>query len=421
MEPCFHDRKGLLGSPMKWLPLRQVVLLTFLMLLPFLCLEAGSLPTTKELGSRMASIEETYLESRQALMVDISFLEKLEALSKDLFHTLISGLKSDSQEGIANFEFFLDHAGSKPAPGIAAFDSVTKNLIDVLTLDLAACRKARKPAVTLRKIEKYLSDTKALSQLISRKYSEFMKTFSGLGSELREGLIKSRKVVFAGFPKVVRKDSNLKILENKGFFSGFSGTRKSPLWVGYCVFDLLFAEKFPRPSSFSTDDRVDSQVESDSFKNSGYDKGHLAPNWAISTQYGKEAQRKTFLMSNICPQKPTLNRVIWRKLEALEMDYARKFSRIWVITGPVFDEHREVLPGNIEIPDAFFKCIVRKEGEEPRIISFLIPQNVCGNEDLKQFLVPIDRIEESAGMDLFWQLPDPLEESLEAAIPTGIW
>ncbi len=42
-------------------------------------------------------------------------------------------------------------------------------------------------------------------------------------------------------------------------------------------------------------------------------------------------------MSNIVPQKPTLNRTVWRLLEErVAKEYAMNFEELWIITGPVY-------------------------------------------------------------------------------------
>ena len=62
----------------------------------------------------------------------------------------------------------------------------------------------------------------------------------------------------------------------------------------------------------------------DDYTRTGYDRGHMAPNYLIATRYGKVAQRETFLMSNIVPQTPELNRGPWRILEEKGIDELTK-------------------------------------------------------------------------------------------------
>src|SRR5262249_6650812 len=58
-----------------------------------------------------------------------------------------------------------------------------------------------------------------------------------------------------------------------------------------------------------------------------FDKGHNAPNGAIDGRYGLDAQRDTFLMSNVCPQAACLNEGAWQGFEKIESeDYGRASS-----------------------------------------------------------------------------------------------
>ena len=81
-------------------------------------------------------------------------------------------------------------------------------------------------------------------------------------------------------------------------------------------------------------------------------------NHAIALLYGKEAQQETFLMTNITPQKPSLNQKLWEHLEEIELEtFAPKFKELWIYTRPLFDVKTMQLKSShrVEIPDAFYK------------------------------------------------------------------
>ena len=133
------------------------------------------------------------------------------------------------------------------------------------------------------------------------------------------------------------------------------------------------------------------------------------------TRYGREAQLETFLMSNICPQKPNLNRQIWKNLESLIANkYAQEFEEIWIITGPIFDENIERLKSGVEIPDSFYKIIIDEKDNRPRMLALIIPQNVKSNEPLEKYLVSIDEIEKLTQLDFMSEMEDELENKIEA-------
>jgi len=210
---------------------------------------------------------------------------------------------------------------------------------------------------------------------------------------------------FHGTPK-----SNATIIENTGFTIGYSDQRMNPLWVAYRVYPVDDPVSGKRPSKFKVDQRTESKISHKDYTHSGYDRGHMAPNYAIATRYGREAQLQTFLMSNICPQTPKLNRQIWKRLE---MKIAKDMDEVWVVTGPIFDNDIEKLASGVEIPDAFYKIIA---DDSPSFRAYIIPQDVVGSEKIEQFVVSVDSIENVTHIDFFWELDDALEDSLEAVI-----
>jgi hypothetical protein len=94
-----------------------------------------------------------------------------------------------------------------------------------------------------------------------------------------------------------------------------------------------------RPEGFSPDPRIEPeyQVNTHYWTATGYDRGHMAPNWGVSICYGRDAQVQTFLLTNVIPQSPALNRGLWETLEKIiSNDYAERFGQVWVICGPIF-------------------------------------------------------------------------------------
>lgn len=206
-------------------------------------------------------------------------------------------------------------------------------------------------------------------------------------------------------------------MHNDGFLVGYSELRRNPLWVMYQAAPVSQRRPYKRPRQFETDERTMARVSSRDYSRSGYQRGHLAPSWLIAQLHGPKAQRQTFLMSNITPQKPGLNQKLWQRLEMVESDYfARWHDTVWVITGPVFDGNIEQLRSGVEVPDAFYRIFLDEPAPgDVRVLAFIVPQSVRGNEDLEQFLVTVDDIEEQTGLDFMPALEDEVERRIEAA------
>ncbi|MGP5309295.1 DNA/RNA non-specific endonuclease [Vreelandella alkaliphila] len=217
-----------------------------------------------------------------------------------------------------------------------------------------------------------------------------------------------------------------RVLRNDGFLAGWSDVRVNPLWVSYQVEAVSDDTRIgPRPN-FKADWRTLWPIGTDSYSGSGYDRGHLAPNYAIAAVHGRNAQVDTFLMSNMTPQRPNLNRQLWQRLEESVMDhFAPRFDRLQVITGPIFPERymdnvfNRV--GFVEVPEAFYKIIVVPNEEAQLALAFIMPQDVRGNESLADYLVTIDEIESRTGLNFFPDLAAEREAVLEGQLRTQGW
>jgi endonuclease G, mitochondrial len=142
---------------------------------------------------------------------------------------------------------------------------------------------------------------------------------------------------------------------------------KIPEWVAeHVTREQLLAPAVPRKDAFRPDPAVPAgRAELSDYKGSGYDRGHQAP--AGDFRYSVEAMRATFLLSNMAPQRPEMNRVIWRDLEVAVRSLIAHEGDAWIITGPVGVQTDQlyvplVWPANVigahqvVVPEAFFKA-----------------------------------------------------------------
>jgi endonuclease G len=222
---------------------------------------------------------------------------------------------------------------------------------------------------------------------------------------------------YQGVPKESRLGALHRVFINYGFMVGYSDIKGVPLWVSYQLSPLPSnAQAHTRPP-FHDDWRALNRVYADDYTHSGYDRGHMAPNFAMDRLYGREGQRDSFLMTNIVPQTPNLNRKIWQRLEEMEIKrFARIYDTLWVYTGPLFAHNTKRLSTSfkVQLPDAFYKIYVGvKRGQMPKMLSFIFPQNLRGHEPLWAFVSSVDKIEALSGLDFFHKLEDHLENRLE--------
>ncbi len=98
-----------------------------------------------------------------------------------------------------------------------------------------------------------------------------------------------------------------------------------------------------------------------------------------------------------------------------------KLERVWVITGPVFDQRIERLASGVEIPDAFYRIILDEENGTPRVLAFIAPQTVTGSEPLAKFLVSVREIERQTGLDFYPELPKETQDRMEVLKAERLW
>lgn len=236
-------------------------------------------------------------------------------------------------------------------------------------------------------------------------------------------------LLYQGEPKATSWSINtwFRTLRNHGFIVGYSDVRGNPLWVEYALHPVDESlPSLPRPNKFTKDWRAINRIDHNSYTKSGYDRGHNAPNYAMSHLYGKDGQNDSFLMTNISPQKPRLNQQFWRRLEETEIkNFTKLADKVWVITGPVFTGSTERLSSSwrVEIPDAFYKMYITeaKPNQPSKVLAFIVPQTIKGNESLSQFVTSIDTIEAQTGLDFFSDLDDVIEDRLEASVEPQAW
>lgn len=235
-----------------------------------------------------------------------------------------------------------------------------------------------------------------------------------------------KSIIYGGAPRAVAGPAAagaVRVLTNRGFVIGYSDALGDPLWAAYRVPDLPSIPVPPaRPEKFEVDRRTAARVAPDVYSGSGYDRGHLAPNYAIATRHGKAAQRETFLMSNIAPQRHALNAGLWKELEVkIATSYPARYGEVWVITGPVFGVNPPRLRGGVAVPEAFFLIIIDENEGRLRTLAFLVPQEVPAEADPARYLTTIEEIQRRTGLDFLSELDDESERQVESQRAGRVW
>lgn len=233
----------------------------------------------------------------------------------------------------------------------------------------------------------------------------------------------SGSVFFAGPPVRIGAPavSDVRMIDKGEFIVGWSPSLRHPLWVAYRVPAEKAYEAGKRPS-FRADASAPGSPAASAYKGTGYDRGHMAPNYAIATRFGTEAQKETFCMSNVAPQKPGLNRGPWREIEHRIAElWTAKYGEIWVIVGAVPGDPEDRLPSGIDVPKAYWQLIVAQSSDGVRALALYLPKNIPFSAFPVHNIVTIDELERRTGLDFLADLPNFFEKPLEAHLPTRLW
>ena len=232
--------------------------------------------------------------------------------------------------------------------------------------------------------------------------------------------------VFKGAPENHNTEFQVQILVNHGYVVGFCPERLQPLWSAYRVAHASRDVNYDRPHLYYQDNRLDPEfrVKAKTFgKVDGiqYHVGHMVPNEVINSQFGRLAQMETFFMSNMSPQRGSLNTGTWLKLENAirKIRDTEDRDHVWAVAGPIFGEDPDHIerPGGqrIPIPEGYYYVTIdpirypwdRQSNVD--LVCFRIPQDAPGGSDLGDFLVSLDEIQEATGL-IFFPGWDPLQE-----------
>ncbi len=212
------------------------------------------------------------------------------------------------------------------------------------------------------------------------------------------------------------------VIDKGEFKIGWSPSLRHPLWCAYHVPKHAIFELGKRPN-FLKDRTVADSPSSANYDKCGYDRGHLAPNFAIATRFGAEMQRNTFFMTNITPQSPALNRGVWREMEHRIAElWTARWGEIWVVVGavPSASNHKLGTTG-IDIPDKFYQVVVAQEGMDVRAFAVMYDQGAGWRSWPTRGLVTIDELEKTTGLDFMPDLPEFIQNPLEAELPSRLW
>lgn len=233
------------------------------------------------------------------------------------------------------------------------------------------------------------------------------------------------------------------LLEKAGYTVSYNNQKLSPNWVAWHLSGEDLGES-RRSDKFAPDKTLPPQwyaVKKNDYKfpSYGFDRGHVCP--SADRTSSSLLNEETFLMTNMLPQSPDCNRIVWKDLESYERELVLQGYELYIFAGGFgsggignrgyFEEiiisYDEETGSNvaINVPEFCWKIILilpqrtddlQRINQNTEIISVCMPNKmgIQKTGSWEQFKCSVNYIEEITHFDFFELLEDELEEFLES-------
>lgn len=210
----------------------------------------------------------------------------------------------------------------------------------------------------------------------------------------------------------------LKTFDYTFFVVGYSDETRTPAWTAFEIEEpgepILSCS---RAGQFAPEPRADPVIVHQDYRSSGYSRGHLVPNAAMAYWRGCEANRATFITSNIVPQLQAHNAGVWEELETaiagkkggstagFTPGLIRPGRHVWVFSGPVFwgDAIQKISAKDIWVPTALWKTVIWTDAatHTTRTCSWIIPHRAdVPREAYMDYAVSFQAVFEKTGINV---------------------
>ena len=234
------------------------------------------------------------------------------------------------------------------------------------------------------------------------------------------------------------------LLEKQGYIVSYNNNTLCPNWVAWHLTKDDLGES-TRSDKFISDKSLPQKwyaVKKNDyqFPAYGFDRGHVCP--SADRTSSNEMNQETFLMTNMIPQSPDCNRIVWKDLESYERELVMQGNELYIFAGGYgtggignrgYFEKIIINPKNdndenkkytLNVPEFCWKIILvlsngnddlNRIDENTKIICVSMPNQmgIQKTGSWEQFECSVNYIEEITHFDFFELLDDDLEEFLE--------
>jgi len=223
----------------------------------------------------------------------------------------------------------------------------------------------------------------------------------------------SDQAVCQDFMRYIEINQASRYLCRDGYVVNYNDQIKQPNWVAYRLTAKSVSHKTKREEQFEPDISIPKayRAELADYKNSGYDRGHLAE--YASMDFSDRSAKQSFLLSNMSPQRAGLNRHGWAQLEKYVRFWAKAKGELYVYTGVIYKNkiaRTFIGKGKVAVPDYFYKVIYAPKQKES--IAFVMPNKKVEKQDVAKYRVSIKEIQTRANVNFFNALPAKEKQAL---------
>ncbi|RFZ92427.1 DNA/RNA non-specific endonuclease [Mucilaginibacter conchicola] len=220
------------------------------------------------------------------------------------------------------------------------------------------------------------------------------------------------------------------LMDQSYYVESYSATRGTPNWVSWHLDANTANNAAPRVDNFAGFIGLPADfyhVESNSYQNSGFDRGHNCP--SADRTSSANANSATFLMTNMIPQAPQNNQQTWANMENYLRDQVKAGNEVYVIMGSYgmggtgskgavnkINNDKVTVPSNVWkvaviIPNG--NSDISRVTSSTRVIAVNTPNINTTNSDWKQYRVTVRSIEAATGYNLLSALPQSVQDAVE--------
>ncbi len=222
------------------------------------------------------------------------------------------------------------------------------------------------------------------------------------------------------------------LMRKVAYTLSYSRERGIPNWVSWHLYAADFGSA-PRQENFLPDQSLPFSwyaVTSDSYSNSGFDRGHDCPSGDRTA--ATDLNTSTFLMTNVIPQAPKLNQGPWNDFENYVRNLVQSGSEAYIVMGNSGSGGTgnngyatAIDNGLVTVPAFVWKVVVvlpngnndtTRINTNTRVIAVQMPNNNSVGTDWKQYRTSVDNIEKETNLDILSRLPDSLQATLESKV-----